>query len=501
MSEDRYDIAGGQRAAEQRSDEQRTDEQRTDEQRTDERGGHVAGDVTGLIGRTPLVRLRRVTDGAAAAVYAKLETANPAGSSKDRAALAMVDAAEVSGALRPGGVIVEGTSGNTGIALAMIGAARGYRVVVVVPDRSSREKLAVLRAYGAEVVVTDGMLPVGHPRHVRSIAVRLAGEVPGGWYAGQYDNPANPDAHYTTTGPEIWAQTRGRITHLVSGIGTGGTLTGAGRYLREVSGDRVRVVGADPVDSAYGGGRGRPYLVEAVGHFVHPDTDVDVWPASYDPSVAHEVRRVPDRASITATRRLATEEGLLVGASGGLAVAAAVELAHELGPDGLVVAVVPDSGRSYLSKYFDEDWVAGRGFATDPTPVPDTPSPAPVVAHSVTIAHARTTAPAHAVPVVVRAADAGGPAKVAEVIGSLSPAALRDAPARDRVADHVGPSLPSAGAHEPVAAARRRFTADQDALVVAHDGIVVAVLPLAELDAHPDAATVADVLATRTTTG
>ncbi|SES39579.1 PLP-dependent cysteine synthase family protein [Actinokineospora terrae] len=441
----------------------------------------VVDDVTGLVGRTPLVRLRRVARGAPAAVLVKVEAANPAGSSKDRAALSMVRAAEASGELRPGGVIFEGSSGNTGIALAMIGAALGYRVVVVVPDRSSQEKLGLLRAYGAEVVITPALLPAEHPDQVRALAARLAAQTPGGWYAGQYDNPANIDAHYTTTGPEIWAQTGGAVTHLVAGIGTGGTLTGAGRYLREVSGDRVQVVGADPESSVYGGGSGRPHLVEATGRFVHPDTGADVWPRSYGPSVATTVRQVPDRESIAMTRALAREEGLLLGASGGLAVAAAVALAHTLGPDDVVVAIAPDSGRSYLSKYFDDDWVSRRGFGPDTGPVPA--AAFVTIPHSATVDQARAALRhGHALPVVVRTAEQTEPVSLAQVIGSASPEDLRDAAPQDLVVDHLGPALPLAGAHEPVSTVRDRLTPTQDAVVITHDGLVIAVLPRSELD-------------------
>ncbi|GLW81633.1 cystathionine beta-synthase [Actinokineospora globicatena] len=443
----------------------------------------VVDDVTGLVGRTPLVRLKRVTRGAPAAVLVKVEAANPAGSSKDRAALSMVRAAEASGDLKPGGVIFEGSSGNTGIALAMIGAALGYQVVVVVPDRSSQEKLGLLRAYGARVVITPALLPADHPDQVRALAARLAAQTPGGWYAGQYDNPANIDAHYSTTGPEIWAQTGGRVTHLVAGIGTGGTLTGAGRYLREVSGDRVQVVGADPESSVYGGGSGRPHLVEATGRFVHPDTGTDVWPRSYDPSVATTVRQVPDRASITMTRALAREEGLLLGASGGLAVAAAVALAHTLGPDDVVVAIAPDSGRSYLSKYFDDDWVSSRGFGPETGQVPAAALVSETIAHSATVEQARAALRrGHSLPVVVRPDEQVEPVTVAQVIGSASPADLRDAAAEDLVADHLGPALPIAGVHESVASVRDRLTPAQDAVVITHDGLVVAVLPRSGLD-------------------
>ncbi|MBW8484516.1 pyridoxal-phosphate dependent enzyme [Actinomadura sp. PM05-2] len=316
-----------------------------------------------LVGGTPLVRLRRVTGGLDCAVYAKLESANPGGGAKDRIAAAMVDDAEERGLLRPGGTIVEATSGNTGAGLAMVAAARGYRCVFAIPEKSSREKVAVLRAFGADVVVCPSGVPPQDPAHVRATAVRLAEEIPGAWLADQYNNPRNPEAHYRTTGPEIWKQTRGRITHFVAGVGTGGTITGTGRFLKEASGGAVTVVGADPEASVYSGGDGRPYLVESIGHFRHPDAAEDRWPESYDPAVVDRFERIPDRESLRTARRLAREEGLLVGGSSGTAVAGALRLGAGLGPDDLVVVLLPDSGHLYLSKVFDDGWLAEQGLA------------------------------------------------------------------------------------------------------------------------------------------
>ena len=251
--------------------------------------GSVHESVLDAIGATPLIRLRRVTEGLAPAIYVKAEWQNAGGSVKDRAALWMIRAAERSGALRPGGVIVEGTSGNTGIGLALVGGFLGYRTLIVVPDTTAAEKIAALRAYGAEVVLTPGGLPRDDPRHVINLAARIAQETPGGWLADQYGNPANPQAHHDTTAPEIWEQTGGRVTCFVAGIGTGGTLSGTGAALKERG--PVRVVGVDPVTSAYGGGDGSPYYVEAIGHYRHPDTVDDPWPANWD-----RVRRRRDRA-------------------------------------------------------------------------------------------------------------------------------------------------------------------------------------------------------------
>lgn len=328
----------------------------------------VHGSLTDVVGNTPLVRLNRVTGGAPAPVYVKLEYVNPGGSVKDRIALSMVEAAEEAGLLLPGGTIVEGTSGNTGVGLAMVAAQRGYRCVFAIPDKSSTEKIAVLRAYGAEVIVCPSDVPREHPDHVHSVAARVATETPGGWLADQYDNPANPRAHYRTTGPEIWRQTDGRVTHLVSGIGTGGTITGTGAYLKEVSGGRVTVVGADPEASLYSGGDGSPYSVESIGRYRHPETVVDTWPRSYQPEVVDRFERISDRDSLLTARRLAREEGLLVGGSAGTAVAAALRVAARLDPDDLVVVMLPDSGRNYLSKVFDDAWLGRLGFLDGEVP-------------------------------------------------------------------------------------------------------------------------------------
>src|SRR5499433_3317521 len=274
-----------------------------------------------LVGNTPLVRLRRVTRELGAgvpAVLAKVEYFNPGGSVKDRIALRMVEAAEASGQLRPGGTIIEPTSGNTGVGLAIVAAEKGYRCLFVCPDKVGQDKISVLRAYGAEVVVCPGAVPPEHPDSYYSVSTRLAEQTPGGWKPDQYANPENPDSHYHSTGPEIWAQTDGKVTHFVAGIGTGGTITGAGRYLKKVSGGSVKVIGADPEGSVYSGGTGRPYLVEGVGE--------DIWPETFDPAVCDEVIAVSDAESFLMTRRLARAEALLVGGSCGMAVVAALEV-------------------------------------------------------------------------------------------------------------------------------------------------------------------------------
>ncbi|MFI6107368.1 cystathionine beta-synthase [Streptomyces sp. NPDC051310] len=313
-----------------------------------------------LVGNTPLVKLNSVTAGLQATVLAKVEYFNPGGSVKDRIALRMIEAAEQSGALKPGGTIVEPTSGNTGVGLAIVAQQKGYKCIFVCPDKVSTDKINVLRAYGAEVVVCPTAVDPEHPDSYYNVSDRLVRETPGAWKPDQYSNPNNPRSHYETTGPELWEQTDGRITHFVAGVGTGGTISGTGRYLKEVSGGKVRVIGADPEGSVYSGGSGRPYLVEGVGE--------DFWPSAYDRNVTDEIIAVSDKDSFQMTRRLAKEEGLLVGGSCGMAVVAALRAAEGLGPDDVVVVLLPDSGKGYLSKIFNDEWMADYGFLEDTGP-------------------------------------------------------------------------------------------------------------------------------------
>ena len=313
----------------------------------------VAETVLDLVGHTPMVRLDRIGRDLPCHLLAKLEYLNPGGSVKDRPAREMLDAAERDGLLTRGGTIVEPTSGNTGVGLATVAAVRGFRCIFTVPDKVAEEKRQLLRALGAEVVVCPTTVPPEHPDSYYSVADRLTAETPGAFQPNQYRNPANPRAHEKTTGPEIWRQTAGRVTHVVAGVGTGGTIVGVGRYLKSQN-PRVQMVGADPAGSIYSGGGGRPYLVEGIGE--------DFWPATYDPGVVDRVVAVSDRDSFLTARRVTKEEGIFVGGSTGTAVWAALEIGKELGPDDVVVVLVPDSGRGYLSKLYDDGWMADHGF-------------------------------------------------------------------------------------------------------------------------------------------
>ena len=457
-----------------------------------------------LVGGTPLVQLNRLTLGITARVLVKLEYLNPGGSVKDRAATAMVVAAERAGELRPGGTIVEGTSGNTGIGLAQAAAVRGYRLIVVVPNSIAVEKIDILRAYGAEVVPTPAVLPRDHPEQVLNLAARIAEETPGGWLADQYDNVANPAAHRATTGPEIWADTGGTVTHLVAGIGTGGTISGAGGHLKEVSDGRVTVVGADPTTSVYGGGDGSPFFVEASGHYLHPDTAEDTWPLSYHPEVLDRIETVTDRESLATARRLAREEGILVGGSSGLTTAAALRVARELGPEHTVVAILPDSGRAYLSKYHSTTWLRRFGFLDDDRAGLLAGSGAVGVIDAADAAGGVHTVTSRT-PLGEAAAIAAGPARnqpllpvvlprrnprfataVSEILGTLDPAALPAELARhgpDTPSGEVAGDPPLAvGTGETLEEALTRLDGDgRSYAVVLRDGRLAGVVSRADL--------------------
>ena len=308
--------------------------------------------ILDLVGNTPLLRLRKVTEGLRPTVLAKLEQLNPGGSVKDRIGLSMIDDAEQRGLLRPGGTIVEPTSGNTGHGLAMVAAIKGYKMVFVMPDKMSLEKISLLRAYGAEVVVCPTNVERESPQSYYSVADRLTREIPGAFQPNQYFNARNPEAHYRTTGPEIWRQTEGRVSVFVTGVGTGGTISGAGRFLKEQK-QSLRVVGADPEGSIYSGPIA-PYKVEGVGE--------DFWPGTFDRDVVDEIIQVTDREAFVAARRLAREEGILVGGSAGLAMHAAIQAAVRCGADDVVVVLLPDTGRNYLSKFFSDEWMRQNGY-------------------------------------------------------------------------------------------------------------------------------------------
>lgn len=320
------------------------------------------------IGGTPLIRLTRVAEGLLPRIYVKPEWQNPGGSVKDRAALAMLRRAEADGSLRPGGTVVEVTSGNTGIGLAIAAAHLGYRAVIFTSSVIAQEKRDQLAAYGAELRLVDAFVPRAHPDSLPSQGERYAAETPGAWLAQQYDNPANPAAHYASTGPEIWDDTDGAVTHFVATVGTGGTISGTGRYLKEVSGGRVRVIGADPITSKYSGGDGSQKYIEGAGHFVHPETTLDEWPRALDLDVIDDYVPVEDQRAIDAIRGLARTEGILAGGSSGVALAAAFQIAGRLTADDTVVVLLPDSGRTYLSTYYNDSWLAAGGFTAPGSP-------------------------------------------------------------------------------------------------------------------------------------
>ncbi len=445
-----------------------------------------ANSVIDLIGNTPLVRLNSVTKGLKPTILVKVEYVNPGGSSKDRIATRIIDDAEAKGLLKPGGTIVEPTSGNTGIGLALVAQQRGYKCVFVLPDKVGEDKRNVLLAYGAEIVITPTSVAPESPDSYYSVSDRLAQEIPGAFKPNQYSNLNGPLSHYETTGPEIWRDTEGKVTHFVAGVGTGGTISGVGKYLKEVSAGSVTVIGADPEGSVYSGGGGRPYLVEGVGE--------DFWPTAYDGSVVDEIIAATDAESFALTRRLAREEGLLVGGSSGLAVAAALKAAETLGEDDVIVVLLPDGGRGYLGKVFNDRWMRSYGFlpaedektVADLVHTKDVDLPALVHVHPTdTVRHTIDKMRQYDVsqmPVLT----AEPPVVMGEVIGAIDEKSLVDAvfsgraKLTDPLSEFVDPPLGLIGMNDSVSAARAAL-ANADALLVTHEGKPAAVLTRQDL--------------------
>ncbi|HWL64949.1 MAG TPA: cystathionine beta-synthase [Actinomycetota bacterium] len=445
--------------------------------------------LLGGIGNTPLLRLQKLGRGLGCDLLGKLEMMNPGGSVKDRIGLPMIEAAEREGKLKPGGTIVEPTSGNTGVGLAIAAAIKGYRCIFTMPDKMSQEKIALLRAYGAEVVITPTMVPPESPESYYRVADRLTEQIPGAFQPNQYHNDNNPQAHYDTTGPEVWEQTEGRITHFVVSVGTGGTVTGAGRFLKEKNPDIV-VVGADPEGSTFTG-EVHPYLVEGIGK--------ESWPDTLDPSVIDRWVRVSDRDSFLTARRITREEGLLVGGSSGTAAWAALEVARELDDSAVVVVILPDSGKSYLSKIYNENWMLEHGFIERPGTsarigeiIDDKQSHGPAIPDLVAVPTGAKVGGAidllqqygiSQMPV----AKTDQPHDVSEIVGSIQERSLLDRVFRDRdavgrdVVEVMDPPLPvvqtSAGVEEMFADLAR----GAEAVLVAEGGTPIGVLTRADL--------------------
>jgi cystathionine beta-synthase len=436
------------------------------------------------MGNTPLVRLRKVTKGVRPTILAKLEMLNPGGSVKDRIGLRLIEAAERVGALRPGGTIVEPTSGNTGHGLAIAAAIKGYRCIFVMPDKMSQEKVALLRAYGAEVVITPTAVAPQSPESYYRVADRLTEEIPGAFQPNQYFNQENPAAHYETTGPEIWQQTEGKIDVLVLGIGTGGTVTGTGRYLKERKPDLL-LVGADPEGSLFSGDEARPYLVEGIGE--------DFWPETFDASLVDRYIRVSDRDSFITARAITRQEGILVGGSSGTALFAALQVAAEMDENATIVVIFPDTGRNYLSKLYSDTWMLQYGFIERPEAVRveevlaakagELPPIVSVGAHE-KVRQAVDALQQHGISQAPVTRDDSG--EVSSLVGSIRERSLLDRIFRDPdslqgdVAEVMGPPLPLVETNDPIEVAFERLQAGP-AVVVTKDGRALGVLTRSDL--------------------
>jgi cystathionine beta-synthase len=446
----------------------------------------IKDSILDAIGDTPLVRLSRLAAGLTPQVVAKVEALNPGGSIKDRVARALIEAAERDGKLRPGGTIVEPTSGNTGTGLAIAARLKGYRVIAVMPDKMSKEKIDLLRAYGAEVVVAPTAVPPDSPESYYRVADRLAEEIPGAFQPNQYFNPANPEAHYISTGPELWEQAGGRITHFVAGVGTGGTITGTGRYLKERN-PAIEIIGADPYGSIYSSPEVKPYLVEGVGE--------DFWPKTFDPEIVDRYVTVSDRDAFLTTRKLAMTEGILAGGSGGLAVHAALQVAQQIDdPEALVAVILPDGGRSYLSKIYNDAWMTQHGFlerAPDQSVgdvlyakrhAGEIPPLVTVETHqkvrdAVALLHEHRVSQ---LPVV----SANDPSSVVGSIGErgLLKHAVDDPSLLNAdIVDVMEPPFPAVSAGDPVREAVELLVGDRQALLVTEDGRASGILTRADL--------------------